>query len=205
VAGVRLLASLLRDETGATAVEIGLLAPFLIGLVLSIIDLGVYVWDWNQANQAARFAVRLAAISDPVASDLPTLTGLETGAAIGGPVGAYSRVCTTSGCSGGTFDASALDRIYFGPSSDSCDDADENTSLGLCDLMPLAQRSNVTVTYSDSGVDYAGVAGALRPLVTIDIRNIASRSVFLGVAFAHFAHLPPAKATTLAEDMSSST
>ena len=81
--------SFLRDQRGITSVEIAVLAPLLFASVLASFDAGLFVWRWSQAVQAARMGARLAAVSDPVASDLSTMTGAETGAAPGEPAGAY--------------------------------------------------------------------------------------------------------------------
>jgi Flp pilus assembly protein TadG len=199
---MRRLTAFGRDCSGATAVELGLLAPIVFTGVLGIVDLGVYVWDWNDAHQAVRMAARLAATSDPVSSDLTAMTGLETGAAVGSPALAYTRVCSTS-CSGGAFDASARSRIFYGPGSAACGDADTRGEAGLCDSLTRATINQMTITYRDSGVDTAGAEGALRPLITVELTAVPSRSVLLSKTLPVLATLPAVRATTLAEDLRS--
>ena len=197
-------ATFLRDERGITSVEIAVLAPILFASVLASFDAGLYVWRWSQAVQAARMGARLAAVSDPVSSELGLMTGTETGAAAGEPVGAYVRVCTPSNAqctNGGTYNATAMNRIYYGPGSTTCGQAPSRDSAGMCDVLPLLKPQNVTVTYQSSGVDTAGIAGSLRPLITVKIANAGPRLVLFDKILP--ATLPVVEVTMLAEDLRS--
>ena len=191
-----------RNTAGAAAVETALLAPVFFVAVMSIFDLGLYFWRWNQAVEAARVGVRLAVVSDPVSSDLPAMTGLETGALAGQPVGEYERVCTPSACTGGgTYSAAAMSRIYYGRGTVACAHGVATEQAGMCDVLPSLTPANVSVSYRASGVDVAGTAGALKPLVTVRIAGAAPRLVILHTVFPAFATLPVAEVTALAEDL----
>ena len=193
-----------RDESGISTVEVAMLAPILFGAVLASFDAGLYVWRWSQAVQAARTGARLAAVSDPVASDLATMTGLETGVQPGQPAGAYQRVCSpaTGACAGGAaYSAPARNRIFYGPASATCGAAPSRDRAGMCDVLPLLQPGNVTVTYRSSGVDTAGVAGALRPVITVQIAGAGPRLVLFDKILP--ATLPVVEVTMLAEDLRS--
>lgn len=195
------LASFLPDQRGATAVEIGVLAPLLFVTVLSTFDLGLYFWRWNEAIQASRIGARIATVSDPVSSDLKTMTGMETGAEMGEPAGAYERVCTAGACSGGSYDAAAMNTLFYGVQGSSCTPGSPKPEKGMCDVLPVLQSSNVTVIYRSSGVDTAGAAGSLRPLVTVRIRGANPRLVLFGKLLP--ASLPATETTMLAEDLRS--
>lgn len=200
-------APLWRCEGGATAVEVALLAPFLITGIMASMDLGLYVWRWNEEIEAVRTAARTAAISDPVSADLSTMTGLETGVVAGQPAGEYERICSLGGltCTGGTFDAAAADRLFYGPSGAACGDASGRSEAGLCDIAPKIDRSQVTVAYRASGVDSSGVPGGLRPLVTVRVSGAPANLITLSkILPGKFTSLPPAEATMLAEDLRSS-
>ena len=198
------LSTFLRDARGLTALETAVLAPVLFTAVLSSFDAGLYVWRWNQAVEAARIGVRLAAVSDPVSSELDDMTGLETGVEAGQPVGAYERVCSgeTATCSGGTYDAAAMARIFYGASGQTCAEGTRRSERGMCDALPILNPSAVTVTYRASGVDTAGVPGALRPLVTVRISGAVPRMVLFDKILP--ATLPATEMTMLAEDLRSS-
>lgn len=200
------LKALLRRQDGATAVEVALLAPFVITGIMGSLDLGLYVWRWNEAVEAVRVAGRLAAVSDPVSSDISTMTGLETGVVAGQPAGSYERVCSfsTATCTGGSFDQAAADRLFYGRSGGACGDATSRDQAGLCDVAPMIARSTVMVAYRASGVDSAGVAGALRPLVTVRVSGAPANLITLSrIVPGRFVSLPPAEVTLLAEDLSS--
>ena len=192
-----------RDSAGAAAVETALLAPVFFTAVLSLFDLGLYFWRWNQAVEAARIGVRLAVVSDPVSSDLSTMTGLETGALAGQPVGEYERVCTPSSCTGGgVYSAAAMSRIYYGRGGNECANGVPAAQAGMCDVLRSLNLENVSVSYRASGVDVAGTAGALKPLVTVRIAGAAPNLVIINHLFpGAFATLPAAEVTAMAEDL----
>lgn len=185
--------------------ETAIIAPFLFTAVIGLADLGVYLFRWNQAVEATRIGARLASVSDPVSSELATMTGLETGAAGGEPVRAYLRVCVGGGaCEGGTYSAAAFSRIFHGPGSTSCTDATSREGVGMCDAFPVLTSGNVTVRYQESGADTAGVAGALRPLISVQVSAAPSGVVILDQLFPNaFRLLPAAETTVVAEDMKS--
>jgi Flp pilus assembly protein TadG len=79
--------SALGDRRGAAAIETAIVAPFLFTGIIGLVDLGLYLFRWNQVVEAARLGARIAAVSDPVSSDLTLMTGLETGVQSGQPAG----------------------------------------------------------------------------------------------------------------------
>lgn len=206
---MRRLSSLPKDVRGAAAVEAALVAPIVFTLVFATVDLGLYLWRWNQQVDAVRIGARIAAVSDPVSSDLAAMTGLATGAAPGQPAGTYARVCSLSGangaCEGGTYDPAAMTRILYGPSGQSCTDSNAQNAPGMCDILQTVQPSHVTVSYRASGVDSAGVEGALRPLVSVKASQVPSGTVLIHQLFpGAFAKLPTTETTVVAEDLRSS-
>ena len=113
-------------------------------------------------------------------------------------------MCTPSNAtctSGGTYNAAAMNRIYYGPGSTTCGQAPSRDSAGMCDVLPLLQPANVTVSYRNSGVDTAGVAGSLRPLITVRISGAGPRLVLFDKILP--ATLPVVEVTMLAEDLRS--
>ena len=203
---MRGLFAFLRDRRGAAAIETAIVAPFLFTGIIGVFDLGVYLFRWNQAVEAARVGARLAAVSDPVAPELATMTGLETGVEAGQPVGDYERVCTGSSqsCTGGGYSPVAFNRIFHGPGSTACGDATGREQVGMCDAFTILQRSQVTIAYRDSGADTAGVAGALRPLISVSVAGAPSGVALIDRLFpGNFATLPTVVTTVVAEDLRS--
>lgn len=198
-----MLRRLAADRRGATAVEFSLVAGAMIVGTLTLIDFGHIVHGWNQQAQAVRLGARLAATHNPVAPELSTMTGLETGVEIGDPVGAYERVCTSTGCTGGGHSAAAFNRIFYG-SDAQCGEAASEAAMGMCDTMTGLQPGQLTVTYRNSGVDVAGTAGALRPLITVRLSGVDSAAVFVNTVWSPLSALPATEVTVLAEDMRTS-
>lgn len=192
--------SFLRDRRGATAVEFSLVGGILIVGVLTLIDLGHYLFRWNQEAQAVKLGARLAATHDPVSTDLATSDGLFTGVEPGDPAGAYVRACAASACSGGTYGSAAFNRIFYGADAQ-CGDPASEAAVGVCDVMPDLQPAQLSITYRNSGVDVVGTAGSLRPLITVRLAGAPSGSVLLGSTFPQLVNLPATEVTVLAEDM----
>jgi Flp pilus assembly protein TadG len=53
----------LRDDDGQSTVELALSLPFILGLLLAIVQAGLFVRDQVMVDHAAREAVRVAAVS----------------------------------------------------------------------------------------------------------------------------------------------
>lgn len=54
-----------RGESGASLVEFALIAPFLILLIVGIIEFGYLFGQYNEVRHAAREGARYAAVSNP--------------------------------------------------------------------------------------------------------------------------------------------
>jgi len=67
IGGSMRLRTLVRDQKGASAVELGLIAPFLGFLVLGITDLGQGLAAQFELRQAAHRAVEMISVKPPTA------------------------------------------------------------------------------------------------------------------------------------------
>ena len=87
-----------------------------------ILDFGVALFQWNSATKAMQQGVRLASVSNPVSSDLKTMTGMEGGPLPGDPFPSFMRVCSgaSASCSGGSYDAAAMQTIVYGRGETTC-------------------------------------------------------------------------------------
>jgi len=197
------LRKLLGDRRGATAVEFSLVGGVLMIGVLTLIDLGHFLFRWNQEAQAVKLGARLAATHNPVSADLATSDGLFTGVQPGEPAGAYVRACAASACSGGSYNSAAFNRIFYGADGQ-CSAPAGQARAGVCDVMPNLQPAQLSITYRNSGVDVVGTAGSLRPLITVRVAGAPSGSVLLGSTFPTLVNLPATEVTVLAEDMRTS-
>jgi Flp pilus assembly pilin Flp len=162
------------DERGAAAVELGLVGGFFIMLLLGAIDFGNALWQYNQASKAIQLGVRLASVSDPVSSDLATFDGTSAGAQPGDPMPYFERHCSGATspprCTGGTFDAGALQSIVYGRGNTSCP-ATTGNHTAMCQIFPRIRPENIEVDYVQSGIGLAGISG-IRPTPTITLRLV---------------------------------
>ena len=77
----RVIPRLLQDRSGASMVEFSIVVFFFLVLTGGVVEFTHGWFQWNSASKALQAGVRLAAVSDPISSDLSSMTGLEGGAA----------------------------------------------------------------------------------------------------------------------------
>ena len=63
-----MIRKLLIDRTAASAVEFALVLPLLLIFLLGIIDVGRWMWVYNEAQKAAQMGARFAVVTKPVSS-----------------------------------------------------------------------------------------------------------------------------------------
>lgn len=199
-----MLRRFIDDIRGVAAVEFSLISGFLFAVTLGAVELGFGYMQYNSVQQAARTGARLAAVSDPVAGDLTSMTGLGGGVSAGDPLPDYTRVCSgaTQSCSGGSYSAAAMNALLFGPDSDGVCANTQKTRRGLCDVQSDIKRENVTVTYAASGLGVAGNPAAPAPLITVKVTDIKFDFLVIGALIpAQFDTMPAVEVTVMAEDL----
>ncbi len=197
-----------KSEQGSVTVETSLIITILIVLTAGVVECSLAFWQWNSAQQSARFGARLAATSYPVAEDLRVMTGLENGAEVGDPFPYYERHCSgeTASCSGGQFNQVALDYIIFGPDGDGVCSPTTPERRGICDIVSNIGRENMDISYIASGLGYAGEPGHPAPLITVTIKDLDFNFVFLDAFLpGRFTKIPPVSVSAMSEDLRSET
>src|SRR3712207_4656596 len=130
-----------RDQGGAVAVEFALIGGAFITILVGMMEFGTAYWQWNQATKALQLGVRLAAVSDPVSSDLKALTGVSSTVEEGDPMPYFQRVCRinstgTGECSNdGTYSAAAMRTIVYGRGNTACPTAPQRYPA-MCQIFP---------------------------------------------------------------------
>lgn len=198
----------LKSERGSVTVETSLIITLLIVVTAGVIECSLAFWQWNTAQQSARFGARLAATSYPVAEDLREMTGLESGAEVGDPFPYYERHCSgkTSSCSSGQFNQVALDYIVYGPDGDGVCAPTTLERRGICDIISNVGRENMDISYIASGLGYAGEPGDPAPLITVTIKDLDFNFVFLDAFLPErFTKIPPVSVSAMSEDLRSQT
>ena len=194
----------LRDERGSVFVEFTLIVFSLLVVTGGIIDFGVALYQWNAATKAMQQGVRLAAVSDPVSSDLKTMTGLEGGATAGATFPAFTRVCSgaSSSCSGGTYSATAMNTLVYGRNEVTCGTVALSQLAGMCDIFNRISPANVTVIYTQTGLGFAGRPRGPVPTITLQLSGLTFNLPFLQslLGMAPLT-IPPMRTSATGEDM----
>ena len=180
----RFLNHLTRDCRAASAAEFALVLPLLLIFLLGMLDVGRLMWTWNRAEKATQMGVRYAVVADLVPSGIRTYSALGltdgTGTTLTqgdtlqnydfgsatceitgtNPTANPTCSCTSGSCAWiGTVVPSAFTGIY----------------TRMQAFLPELQRNDISVTYSNPGLGYAGDPNGqdFSPLVTVAIRSNA--------------------------------
>ena len=199
----------IHDRRGASAAEFALVLPLLMLFLFGIIDVGRWMWTYNQAEKATQMGARMAVVTQYVAGGLGGsyvgASSLTQGDLI--PSTAFGKVaCTNTSCSCappngappcppggvGTYNTAAFTNVV------------DRMKL----FLPQVSAANVEIEYSSSGLGYAGNPNGpdVSPLVTVKIGNPATPLQFTPITSLLLTSLTmPSFTTTLtAEDLSGS-
>ncbi len=207
----------IRDDNGGVLVEATLMITFMFVFVLGAVDFLFALYQWNAATKAVQVGARIAAVSDPVASGLNSLSARVVNTSLR-PASAMPRFAIT--CDGGTatcscdgacvgvggYNATAMQTIVFGRGSKACGDATSSYSAGMCDIFDRITPANVRIVYTQpaapAGLGYAGRPGGPVPTIKVSLQNIPFRFFFLGdlLGFRDI-HIPSVATTMTAEDL----
>lgn len=194
-----------RDEHGATAVEFAIVCLLVIVVLLGIIDMARFAWEYNSQKAAARAGARYAAVNAPVVSELVTFDAVTQCNIPGGdpiPTGAVSDfTCTSTACNKTT-----------GTTAGTCISTGTLVSANFTKIVTAMQRydprisaSNVVIQYRERGLGIAGVPSSIvptdaSPLITVSLQNITFSPIALKVFGVSFT-MPSVSTTFTAEDM----
>lgn len=188
-----------QARSGATMVEMGLLAPIVMTILVAMIGLSVFMWQWNSLQRTVRNGARLASMSAPVAGQLVSLANSSPGTS----VGSYSVSCdgSTKTCSDGSYDSAAMTRILTGGDG-LCSSQTQVHLRGLCDMIPGLTESNIFIEYTSSAKEVGGAPGGLQPIITLQLKNVSLGYNPFSAFGVSMTSLPTASATVLAQDLS---
>jgi Flp pilus assembly protein TadG len=204
-----ILRRFLRDECGATMVEMSLVITLLLTLLLGFVDFGYAFYQWNAAAKAVQVGARMASISSPVAQSNILSSAATTDLSLVGvemAPGSYSFTCTSAACTGTSnpgFSRSAFDRIYFGDDG-VCQGTASPGRPGMCDMFPGLQASEVRIEYVATGLGFWTRPGGAVPTIRVSIVNHPFQFFFLGglLGFANIT-MPDMLSTVTGEDLNS--
>lgn len=192
---MKLSSRLAHDENGGPAAEFALVLPVALLFLAAIIDVGRYMWTYNEAEKATQMGVRYAVTTDAVPSGLAGYSFAEKCAVTQGNQISSAQFPGMT-CQGGGTVATPTVSCSF-PTASSCSNAIPTTSdaaafgrvlnrmrLFKPDILP----TQVQIKYSNSGLGYAGDPTGMdvAPLVTITVTGLQFKPLttqILGAAF----------------------
>lgn len=179
-----------RDESGAVLPEVTISILTFLLVIFGIFEFSYVFYQWNAATKAAQWGARLAAVSDPVASNLGTLTGLEPLTNLpGDPMPAYDCTCrgATRRCEGTvpqnalacTYSAAAMRTLFLGRGNNGTACV-TGRNAGMCGFLPGLALSNIVVRYQYTGLGLAGRPAGPVPTISVSFEGLSYRFLFLG-------------------------
>ncbi len=200
------LKRLRSDTEGAAFLEFTLFVGAFFTVLFGIIDFTFAYYQWNAATKAVQVGARLAAVSDPVASDLKVanwdVDGYESGDAVALEDG-FTHVCSGASetCTDGTYDADAMATIVFGRGNTECNGTPPN--VGMCNMFWAIGPENVQVTYEYTGLGYAGRPKGPVPTIKVEVVGIPFQFTLLGSLLGmDNIEIPGLVSTVTGEDLS---
>jgi hypothetical protein len=174
------------DCGAASAAEFALVLPAFLLFLLGTFDVGRFIWFVNENEKAAQIGARWAVATDMIC------TGLEEG------TWSFAVNQNPPILQGNTVPQSVFPGVSFaGGSASSCtcasggtcsfpltaDTAAFNTLVGrMNEIQPRLGPNDVSIDYSWSGLGYSGDPNGpdVSPVVTVRIKNLGFRPLFLG-------------------------
>lgn len=161
----------LKDESGAAYLEFTAAAFTFFIILFGVVEFANVFYQWNAATKATQWGARLAAVSNPVAYNLNSLTGTEAGALPGVAMPNFDCTCqytgNTLGCTGtvpnsapicdiGTGGLAAMKTLVYGRGNTTNTCINTGANIGMCNLFSRLTLQNVVVRYQNTGLGYAG-------------------------------------------------
>jgi Flp pilus assembly protein TadG len=205
-----MLARLAREERAATAAEFALVLPLLLIFLFGMLDVGRFMWEYNEAEKATQMGARYAVVTDPVLTNLSTYSFAETGEVAAGTAvdstyfdhsycttttTSANASCTCSSSTGGFCNAASTNATAFG-----------NIVTRMSAIDPLIQANEVEVDYKNVNLGFAGDPNGpdVSPLVTVQLKNLTFQPLTTLLFGASF-NMPTISASLTGEDLSGTT
>lgn len=202
--------SFLRTSDGASAAEFAMVLPLALLLLFGLFDVGRYAWTLNQLEKAAQMGARYAVSTALVPTGLNSYETIGL-TCPGGVLKAGDRICREAlgaiRCTGTNTSATCTCQRSPCPNLGSSNGAAfANIVTRMRVITPMIRADNVAITYSGSGIGYAGDPGLddngdplsdIAPLVTVELSGIGLRTMTL---FGGTVALPPVRSTLTLED-----
>lgn len=194
-----------RSESAAAAVEFTIVSVVTLILLLGILDLARFAWEFNSQKAAARAGARFAAVHEPAVTQLINFDATAAPCSIGGGQKITSGMvhdftCNSTGCTASAAPGGGSACLTSGT-------LDLDNFNAIVDYMqrydPRIAAANVTVTYRERGLGVSGnpYGTDVSPLITVSLRDLTFTPIalrLLGITLT----MPSAATTITAEDLS---
>lgn len=179
------------NTSGATTIEFVIVFLGFIAMIFFVIETTLYQFSLASLEKAAQAGVRAAVTSPAVAAGVPARIAKDSTGVFGYKCTDAAAKCISFGtvsCTGATCSAAPFTRIL----------------AHMKGFNGRIAAENVTVTYSDVGIGFAG--GPTVPMVTVRIDNVPYETGIFGLLLSNatgLAALPRRAATMTGEDLES--
>ena len=181
-----------KNESGAATIEFVAVFFFFISMMMFVVELTIYQFMMASLEKAAEAGVRYAVVSSPAANSVAMENNLDGDD--------WGDACAPTGGSCGTF----TKRTCTGRTMSGCRGAQlDNIIEHMRRFNGSIERENVTVTYENTGIGFAG--GPSAPLVTVSIDRVQFKTGVIAMLIGNEANglrtLPRRAASMTGEDM----
>lgn len=165
-------AAFLKNEDAGPAAEFALVLPLALLFLFGIIDVGRFMWEYNQAEKATQMGARFAVVTEFIPSTLATTSFVSGTVTQGDPIPTTSfggsrcmsgscNTAPTNECPAGA-GAAGTDWGYAAP-------AFANILARIQAFKPDVTAANLVVDYVNVGLGFAGDPNGadVAPLITV--------------------------------------
>jgi hypothetical protein len=195
-------------EDGSSTIQFVLMFLAFVSVMTFVVQAAIYLYAVTSIQKAAEAGVRMAVVSRPVVGSAVLLDTI--GKSGGHDFGERCKTPLASGNSAGGDPCVRFAEQACGPGKGGCDGPFNDILSEMRGYNGNIQRSNVTVTYTDVGIGFAG--GSRRPMITVTVSGVDFNGGLFGLllSFASNAQpgrdfsnmtLPPAIASMPAESL----
>lgn len=166
------ISAFVRDESGGPAAEFALVLPLALLFLFGIIDVGRFMWEYNQAEKATQMGARFAAVTDFVPNTLATTSFVSGTVTQGDPVPVSSfggTRCVSGACNTTPTNACPTGTVATGANWGYAATAFTNIVNRISAIKPDVTAANVVIDYANAGLGFAGDPNGsdVAPLITV--------------------------------------
>lgn len=193
---MRKLRHLISEDGALVTVEFVAIFPFFMIIVFYALQVALALFWWQSVQEAAQIGVRMAVVSDPAVNfeACPGGAGFLPSGNCKSSGGKYGGSCNGGNCLG--FDPISC----TGGTSGNCNQTAFNA---ICSRMQAIffkiECSEITISYSDSGLGYAG--GPVIPAVTVSVSGVPFNVIDVPILPDIVSTIPTMTATLTGEDL----